>query len=131
MKILKRGESVKCEVIKNDISKTSQTTFYNKKQPVGQNWVAKTVSKPPIIVEEQKGLPRSHDSSWIMYSGTSRHMTATLHLLKDVKSIRGGYVGFAGNQGGQIVGEGTLTNGKVIFDKVNYISELAINLLSI
>ncbi|XP_076898591.1 uncharacterized protein LOC143552200 [Bidens hawaiensis] len=66
-----------------------------------------------------------------MDSGASRHMTSTLHLLKDVKSIQGGYVGFARNQGGQIVGEGRLTNGKVIFDKVNYISELENNILSI
>ncbi|XP_076918899.1 uncharacterized protein LOC143579489 [Bidens hawaiensis] len=58
-------------------------------------------------------------------------MTGTLHLLNDVKSIRGGYVDFAGNQGGKIVGEGTLTNGKVTFENVNYISELENNLLSI
>ncbi|XP_076950375.1 uncharacterized protein LOC143623325 [Bidens hawaiensis] len=66
-----------------------------------------------------------------MDSGASRHMTGTLNLLKNVRSIRGGYVGFLGIQGGQIVGEGTLTNGKVMFDKVNYISELENNLLSI
>ncbi|XP_076922593.1 uncharacterized protein LOC143584413 [Bidens hawaiensis] len=65
-----------------------------------------------------------------MDSGASRHMT-TLYLLNDVKSIRGGYVGFAENQGGQIVGEGTLTNGKVTFENVNYIAELEDNLLSI
>ncbi|XP_021975161.1 uncharacterized protein LOC110870281 [Helianthus annuus] len=77
------------------------------------------------------GLPRSIISKWIMDSGTSRHMTGMLALLYDVKSINGGYVGFAGNQGGRIVGEGTLTNGVVTFDKVNYIIELENNLLSI
>ncbi|XP_076915950.1 uncharacterized protein LOC143575456 [Bidens hawaiensis] len=66
-----------------------------------------------------------------MDSGASKNMTGTLYLLNDVKSLRGGYVGFAGNQGGQIVGEGTLTNGKVTFENVNYISELDNNLLSI
>lgn len=66
-----------------------------------------------------------------MDSGASRHMTGILALLYDVKSINGGYVGFAGNQGDRIVGEGTLTNGVVTFDKVNYIIELENNLLSI
>ncbi|XP_076909771.1 uncharacterized protein LOC143567184 [Bidens hawaiensis] len=66
-----------------------------------------------------------------MDSGASRHMTGTLHLLKNVQSIQGGYVGFTGNQGGQIVGEGTLSNGKVMFKNVNYITELENNLLSI
>ena len=66
-----------------------------------------------------------------MDSGASRHMTGTLALLYDVKSINGSYVGFAGNQGGRIVGQGTLTNGVISFDKVNYIVELENNLLSI
>lgn len=44
------------------------------------------------------GLPRTHDSRRIMDIGDSRNMMGTLHLFKDVKSIRGGYVGFAGNQ---------------------------------
>ncbi|XP_076920403.1 uncharacterized protein LOC143581523 [Bidens hawaiensis] len=66
-----------------------------------------------------------------MDSGASRHMTGTRHLLKNVQSIRGGYVEFAGTQGGQIVGEGTLSNGKVMFVNVNYITELENNLLSI
>ena len=58
-------------------------------------------------------------------------MTGSLELLENVKPIRGGYVGFAGNQGGSIIGEGTLSNGMVMFDKVNYIKELENNLLSI
>ena len=75
-------------------------------------------------------LQRSN-SKWIMDSGASRHMTGILSLLHDVKSIRGGYVGFAGNQGGRITAEGTLSNGNVSFDKVNFIAELENNLLSI
>ncbi|MFS8025508.1 hypothetical protein Hanom_Chr16g01475871 [Helianthus anomalus] len=52
-------------------------------------------------------------------------------LLYDVRNINGGYVGFARNQGGQIVGEGTLSNGIVTFERVNYIAKLENNLLSI
>ncbi|KAJ0623429.1 hypothetical protein HanIR_Chr01g0031791 [Helianthus annuus] len=50
------------------------------------------------------GAPKSILSKWIMDSGASRHMTGTLALLYDVKSINGSYVGFAGNQGGRIIG---------------------------
>ncbi|XP_022024416.1 uncharacterized protein LOC110924731 [Helianthus annuus] len=77
------------------------------------------------------GLPRSILSKWIIDSGASRHMTGTLALLYDVKSINGSYVGFTGNQGGRIVGQGTLTNGVISFEKANYIVELENNLLSI
>ena len=52
-------------------------------------------------------------------------------LLYDLRAINGGYVGFAGNQGGKIVAEGKLSNGIVSFDKVNYIAELENNLLSV
>ncbi|XP_021996029.1 uncharacterized protein LOC110893220 [Helianthus annuus] len=83
------------------------------------------------IVAHDIGLPRSIISKWIMDSGASRHMTGMLALLYDVKSINGGYVGFAGTQGGRIVGEGILTNGVVSFDKLNYIAELENKLLSI
>ncbi|XP_022003910.1 uncharacterized protein LOC110901387 [Helianthus annuus] len=64
-----------------------------------------------------EGLPKSILSKWIMDSGASRHMTGTLALLYDVKSINGSYVGFAGNQGGRIVGQGTLSNGVISFNK--------------
>ncbi|XP_076954177.1 uncharacterized protein LOC143628474 [Bidens hawaiensis] len=84
-----------------------------------------------IKIDVEKGLPSSHDYRWIMDSGASRQMTGTIYLLNDVKSIRGGCVGFARNQGGQIVGEGTLMNRKVTFENVNYISELENNMLSI
>ncbi|XP_022019682.1 uncharacterized protein LOC110919731 [Helianthus annuus] len=64
-----------------------------------------------------EGLPKSILSKWIMDTGASRHMTGMLALLYDVKSINGSYVGFAGNQGGRIVGQGTLSNGVISFDK--------------
>ncbi|XP_022003975.1 uncharacterized protein LOC110901455 [Helianthus annuus] len=84
-----------------------------------------------LVFEIVQGLPSSIISKWIMDSGASRNMTGMLALLYDVKSINGGYVGFAGNQGGRIDGQGTLTNGVVSFEKVNYIIELENNLLSI
>ncbi|MFS7953253.1 putative RNA-directed DNA polymerase [Helianthus anomalus] len=66
-----------------------------------------------------------------MDSGASRHMTGKTALLYDVRNFNGGYVGFAGNQGGRIISEGTLSNGIVTFERVNYIAELENNLLSI
>ncbi|KAJ0879369.1 putative RNA-directed DNA polymerase [Helianthus annuus] len=66
-----------------------------------------------------------------MDSGASRHMTGKTALLYNVRNFNGGYVGFAGNQGGRIIGEGTLSNGIVTFERVNYIAELENNLLSI
>ncbi|XP_022008169.1 uncharacterized protein LOC110907502 [Helianthus annuus] len=92
----------------------------------------KTAEKCDVVFGTvSEGLPKSILSKWIMDSGASRHMTGTLALLYDVKSINGSYVGFAENQGGRIVGQGTLTNGVISFDKVNYIVELENNLLSI
>ncbi|KAJ0589142.1 putative transcription factor interactor and regulator CCHC(Zn) family [Helianthus annuus] len=92
----------------------------------------KTTEKCDVVfgtVSEE--LPKSVLSRWIMDSGASRHMTGSLALLYDVKAINGSYVGFAGNQGGRIVGQGMLTNDIISFDKVNYIVELTNNLLSI
>ncbi|XP_035843408.1 PH domain-containing protein DDB_G0287875-like [Helianthus annuus] len=80
--------------------------------------------------KEAWNLPRSI-SRWIMDSGASQHMTGKKTLLYDVRGFNGGYVGFAGNQGGRIVGEGTFSNGIVTFERVNYIAELENNLLSI
>ena len=59
------------------------------------------------------------------------HMTGALALLQDVKPFNGGPVAFAGDEGGRITGQGVLTNGKVSFDRVNYVAELENNLLSI
>ena len=58
-------------------------------------------------------------------------MTGALTLLNDVKPFNGGHVAFAGDKGGRITGQGVLTNGKVSFDRVNYVAELENNLLSI
>ena len=68
---------------------------------------------------------------WIVDSGCSRHMTGEISLLKDFREMNGCYVNFAGDKGGQITGSGSLTNGKVSFDNVNYCKELTNNLLSV
>ncbi|KAD6796258.1 hypothetical protein E3N88_07154 [Mikania micrantha] len=68
---------------------------------------------------------------WIVDSGCSRHMIGELGLLKDFREMKGCYVNFAGDKGGQITGSGSLTNGKVSFDNVNYCKELTNNLLSV
>ncbi|KAJ0805060.1 putative RNA-directed DNA polymerase [Helianthus annuus] len=58
-------------------------------------------------------------------------MTGDYRLLFDVRSIRGGYVAFAGDKGGYITGEGMISNGIVSFDKINYVKQLDHNLLSV
>ena len=58
-------------------------------------------------------------------------MTSNISLLTDVKPINGGYVAFAGEKGGEITGEGTVSNGQISFDKVNYCEQLKHNLLSV
>ncbi|XP_035834096.1 uveal autoantigen with coiled-coil domains and ankyrin repeats-like [Helianthus annuus] len=102
--------------------------FLYKKVEIGSEESLKMNDKnfPPLYTE----LPRSI-SRWIMDSGASRHMTGRKTLLYDVRGFNGGYVGFAGNQGGRIAGEGTLSNGVITFERVNYIAELENNLLSI
>ncbi|XP_022004290.1 uncharacterized protein LOC110901825 [Helianthus annuus] len=83
------------------------------------------------IEKDKNGELLRSVSRWIMDSGASQHMPGKKTLLYDVRGFNGGYVGFAGNQGGRIVGEGTLSNGIVTFERVNYIAELENNLLSI
>ncbi|XP_021996076.1 uncharacterized protein LOC110893269 [Helianthus annuus] len=84
------------------------------KPTVQKSNVPKPRPKSPIDTKGKKpmGLPKSIPSKWIMDSGASRHMTGTLALLYDVKSINGSYVGFAGNQGGRI-------GSSVIFDPLH------------
>ncbi|KAD7116824.1 hypothetical protein E3N88_04092 [Mikania micrantha] len=44
------------------------------------------------------------NSRWIVDSGCSRHMTGDLNLLRDFRLMKGSYVNFAGDKGGQITG---------------------------
>lgn len=54
-----------------------------------------------------------------MDSGYSKHITGYLNILSNVKDNQGGYVAFAGNQGGMIIEEGNVSNGSFTFEKVN------------
>ena len=58
-------------------------------------------------------------------------MTGDVSLMFDVESHNGGYVNFAGGIGGKITGLGKVSNGKITLDKVNYVSELKHNLMSV
>ena len=64
-------------------------------------------------------------------SGCSRHMTGDLSQLHDLQSFDGGYVAFAGGEKGKITQQGTVTNGVLSFDKVNFVPELKQSLLSV
>ncbi|KAJ0453375.1 putative RNA-directed DNA polymerase [Helianthus annuus] len=120
---------------KKDVPKKDQPSgqpqkdefFLYKEVTVGSEESLKINDKnfPPLITKRtvldvqlpesiEAWLPRSV-SRWIMDSG----------------AFNGGYAGFARNQGGRIIGEGTLSNGIVTFERVNYIAELENNLLSI
>ncbi|XP_071729234.1 uncharacterized protein [Rutidosis leptorrhynchoides] len=54
-----------------------------------------------------------------------------MSLLHDVKSIKGGPVSFAFDQGGFITAQGMISNSPVSFDKVSYVKEMENNLLSV
>ena len=79
----------------------------------------------------QGALQRPVNYLWIVDSGASGHMTGDLSLLFDIKNVRGGYVAFAGDKGGYITKEGCTSNGLVMFDKINYVKQIAYNLLSV
>ena len=67
---------------------------------------------------------------WYVDSGCSRHMIGNSALLYDFKNVNGGYVAF-GSKGGRIFGQGTISNGTLSFNKVNYVDILDYNLLSV
>ena len=79
-----------------------------------------------------QGAPAGPLSSlWIVDSGASGHMTGDLTLLFDIKNINGGYVAFAGNKGGYITMEGSVSNGVVTFERISYVKQIDYNLLSV
>ena len=79
-----------------------------------------------------QGVPQGLISSlWIVDSGASGHMTGDLSLLFDIKNINGGYVAFAGNKGGYITKEGSMSNGIVSFEKISFVKQIDHNLLSV
>ena len=70
--------------------------------------------------------------SWYLDSGCSRHMTGRKHMFQSLERKYGGFVGFGGNQKGNIISSGTVGNGKLPSIKnVLLVEVLMHNLLSI
>ena len=58
-------------------------------------------------------------------------MTGDITQLHDIQTFDGGYVSFAGGEQGRITQRGTVTNGVLKFEQVNFIPELKHSLLSV
>nr|GEV11312.1 hypothetical protein [Tanacetum cinerariifolium] len=109
------------------------------KAPVEDTSAVDKKAKRAKVLKEMKKNQKLGDlsqwtvafSRWVVGSGASRHMTGILALLNNVKPFYGEIVGFAGNLSGRITSCIMLSNGRINFDKVNYIPELNNNLLSI
>ncbi|KAK1407827.1 hypothetical protein QVD17_39454 [Tagetes erecta] len=82
-----------------------------------------------VFKEHSNAVVNSH---WHIDSGCSRHMTGLKDLLTNYRIINGGYVAFAGDKkGGKMIGQGEVSNGSLTLEDVNYVPELAFNLLSV
>ena len=68
---------------------------------------------------------------WFVDSGCSRHMTGDISQLNNIQSFNGGYVSFAGGEGGKITQKGIVTNAVLSFENVNFAPELKHSLLSV
>ncbi|XP_063942734.1 uncharacterized protein LOC135150381 [Daucus carota subsp. sativus] len=66
---------------------------------------------------------------WILYSGSSRHMTGDRALLSNVIERAGPIVTFGDNSKGRTTGYGNLHAGNVIIEKVSLVEGLKHNLL--
>ncbi|KAK1431882.1 hypothetical protein QVD17_08648 [Tagetes erecta] len=102
-------------------------------QAVGRNNFQPNLSNESNFqnLHYQQVRPRRPINSWFVDSGCSRHMTGNHALLQDFKLKNGTHVAFGGDAGGKITGEGTVSNGVISFDKVNYCAQLNFNLLSL
>ena len=83
----------------------------------------------PLILQGQ--LRRNVVRPWYVDSGCSRHMTGDISQLNGIQTFNGGFVSFAGREGGKITQRGTVTNGVLSFENVNYAPELKHSLLSV
>ena len=79
----------------------------------------------------QEQLKRHVTRPWYVDSGCSRHMTGDISQLNNIQSFNGGYISFAGGDGGKITQRGTVSNGVLSFENVNYAPELKHSLLSV
>ena len=59
------------------------------------------------------------------------HMTGCKNLINNFKFQREGSVSFGNNAKGYVLGHGTVSSGRVQFDKVNLVENLKYNLLSV
>ncbi|KAK9071753.1 hypothetical protein SSX86_008182 [Deinandra increscens subsp. villosa] len=73
---------------------------------------------------------KGQQSLWVVDSGCTCHMTGNKHVLENPKNINGGPVAF-GSAKGHITAQGAVSNGKLTFDKVNFVDTLNFNLLSV
>ena len=53
-------------------------------------------------------------------------MTGEVSLFKELKDYDGGYVNFAGDKGGRITGNGTVSNDKITLEQVHYVEQSSI-----
>ena len=83
----------------------------------------------PLIVQGQ--LWRIVARPWYIDSCCSRHMTGDISQLHDIQTFNGGYVSFADGEGGKITQRGTVSNGVLNFENVNFAPELKHSLLSV
>ena len=58
-------------------------------------------------------------------------MTGDINQLCIIQSFNGGYVSFAGGDGGKITQRGTVSNGVLSFENINFAPELKHSLLSV
>ena len=58
-------------------------------------------------------------------------MTGDISQLTEIQNYNGGYVSFTGRENGKITQRGTVTNGILQFENVNFIPELKHSLLSV
>ena len=79
----------------------------------------------------QERLWRNILKHWHVDSGCSRHMTGDISQLTNLEHHDGGDVIFAGGSKGKIIQRGTVSNGALTLENVNYVPELKHSQLSV
>ena len=79
----------------------------------------------------QEQLWRNIARPWYVEIGCSRHMTGDIPQQHEIQTFNGGYVPFAGGEGGKTTQRGTVSNGVPCFKNVNYAPELKHSLLTV
>ncbi|KAI3767616.1 hypothetical protein L2E82_17880 [Cichorium intybus] len=76
-------------------------------------------------------LQRNISRPWYVDSSYSRHTLGDMSQLHDIEKFNGGCVCFAGGEKWIITQRGTVSNGVLKFEKVNFVPELKHSLLSV